>query len=382
MKSPGDIAERLARQWQQAPLRVERLLNRERWPLDIAIGKPSGADFSSNTAQVQAHVQRWRAVTNGEVLWAPVKYRAGAEAVSLPHTWRIRTPSEWVDASESAEIQEEFSRLGHIVGNVDSVFHELLVRERPLWQKKHVDEVVSAAKLASTLAPGVAAGRPLRLMAEAGVDTKFFERHATLITRLLDQRFCGAASEQGLHSFLNASDDSDHWVLVAPLDKSLLPFRRQRVATRELADTPLPGTHILIVENEQCIHLLPELPDTIAILGAGLDLNWLGSPAFDGKYLAYWGDMDTWGLSMLAGAKLQRPEIVPLLMTRALFDRYAEQSAVTEPVVARPTAPEGLDSVEADFYRHLIALSNGRLEQEYLPGGEVAVAVKAWRSSS
>ncbi|MFO6218086.1 DUF3322 domain-containing protein, partial [Pseudomonas aeruginosa] len=63
---------------------------------------------------------------------------------------------------------------------------------------------MATAQLATQLSPGCAQGRPLRLLAEHGVDTKFFERNAILLTKLLDERFEGAASEQGLTTFLDA----------------------------------------------------------------------------------------------------------------------------------------------------------------------------------
>lgn len=91
--------------------------------------------------------------------------------------------------------------------------------------------------------------------------------------------------------------------LVVPLQPELLPFKRLRLTTSELAETPLPASRLLVVENEQCVHLLPEvLPDTLAVLGSGLDLQWLVSAHLAGKQIAYWGDMDIWGLLMLARA--------------------------------------------------------------------------------
>ncbi|MNQ97953.1 hypothetical protein D3C85_1136250 [compost metagenome] len=220
----------------------------------------------------------------------------------------------------------------------------------------------------------------MRLLAEHGVDTKFFERNASLLTKLLDERFEGAASEHGLTTFLNAFEESSHWVLVVPLAPGILPFKRLRLTTAELAETALPGSRLLVVENEQCIHQLPQVPDTIAVLGAGLDLNWLASPQLADKQIAYWGDMDTWGLLMLARARLHQPAIKALLMEQALFERYASISAVAEPTKAQGVVPVGLLTDEAAFYRYLLAQERGRLEQEYLPRAQVELDIAVWVS--
>jgi hypothetical protein len=274
--------------------------------------------------------------------------------------------------------QRFLTLLERLVESVEEIFRPLLVRQRALWIKKDPEEVIATARLASTLSPGCARGRPLRLLAEHGVDTKFFERNSTLLTRLLDERFDGAATEQGLVNFLDALEENNHWVMAVPLEKGLLPFKRLRVTTSELAETELPGSRILVVENEQCIHLLPELLDTVAILGAGMDLQWLKSGQLDAKMIGYWGDMDSWGLLMLSRARQYRPTISPLLMTQVLFDRYSSESAVHEPVVAQPASPEGLTDTEVHFYQYLLNQECGRLEQEYLPKSEVERALSGW----
>ena len=210
------------------------------------------------------------------------------------------------------------------------------------------------------------------------MDTKFFERNGPLLTRLLDERFDGAASEQGLTTFLDAYEDSSHWVLVVPLSAGLLPFQRMRLTTAELAATPLPGSRLLVVENEQCIHQLPELPDTLAILGAGLDLQWLASPHLTGKQIGYWGDLDSWGLLMLARARQRQPEIQALLMSRALFDQHAPSSAVKEPTTGPAQPPAGLLPEEAALYAYLLEQERGRLEQEFIPQQSVQAVLTAW----
>lgn len=378
MKSPSEWRQRLARQWQQAAVREERLLSGDPWPLQLPIGKPSAKVFTQNPRAVQAHVEAWKKVDVGRVQWQPVNYRAGAEPVAMPITWRLNTPSEWVAAMDDRDISEEFSTLEQLVAEADERFRPLLIRQRSLWLKKPLEEVLNTLRLAQTLTPGCAHGQPLRLLAGHGVDTKFFERNGTLLTRLLDERFDSAASEQGLATFLDALDDSDHWVLVAPLSEGLLPFKRMRVTTRELAQTALPGARVLIVENEQCLHQLPELLDTVAILGAGLDLQWLGAEHWRTKAVGYWGDMDTWGLQILARARAYQPQLTPLLMSQALFERHAPGSAVPEPVPAQSTPPDGLTEREAAFYQHLLGTPRGRLEQEYLPPEAVKTALNGW----
>ncbi len=383
MKSPTDIGCSLARQWQRSSVRLDRLLNPASWPQRLNIGKPSARLFTDNIQVVLRHVENWRSVKVGKVDWEPVSYRAGLAPISLPMRWHLRSPSEWIAATDDPAVSQEYAQLEYLVEQVDSSFHALLVAQRSLWLTKPSEEVVATARLATQLSPGCAQGRPLRLLAEQGVDTKFFERNAILLTKLLDERFEGAASEQGLTTFLDAFEETSHWVLVVPLQPELLPFKRIRLTTSELAETPLPGSRLLVVENEQCVHLLPEtLPDTLAVLGAGLDLQWLASAHLAEKQIAYWGDMDTWGLLMLARARLHQPAVEALLMERELFDQHSVGSAVVEPTKAQELAPQGLMTDEADFYRYLLTQERGRLEQEYLPRMQVELAISKWFGES
>ncbi|MFU6865353.1 DUF3322 domain-containing protein [Pseudomonas paraeruginosa] len=249
MKSPTDISRSLARQWQRSSVRLERLLNPASWPQSLNIGKPSARLFTDNIQAVLRHVENWRSVNVGKVDWEPVSYRAGLSPISLPMRWHLRSPSEWIAASDDPRVSQEYAQLEYLVEQVDSAFHALLVAQRSLWLTKPSEEVVATARLATRLSPGCARGRPLRLLAEHGVDTKFFERNASLLTWLLDERFGGAASEQGLTTFLDAFEESSHWVLVVPLQPELLPFKRLRLTTAELAETPLPASRLLVVEK-------------------------------------------------------------------------------------------------------------------------------------
>ena len=388
MKSPEQLAQELARQWQRSDWREQHLLpGSGAWPLHLPMGAPGAQSFRDAGPALRQHLQAWKAVTEhgpGTVQWAPRSYRGASAPVDVPAQWTLARPSDAMAAMahfagrEYAGLAADHRALASVLAQVDAGFHRLLLRRLALWRQVPVEQVVTATRVALQLAPGCAAGKPLRALAVAGNDSKFFERHEALLKALLDERFGGEASRQGLSAFLGASMEGEHWVLVAPLADGLLPFRRLRVTTTELHTTALPARRILLVENERSLHQLPRpLPDTMAVLGSGLNLAWLAAPWLQQCDVAYWGDLDTWGLAMLATARRHLPQLHALLMDRTRFDAHAHL-AVPEPVHAPELAQDGLQPQEVALAQHLRSLEKGRLEQEFLPAEEVAGAVRQW----
>jgi hypothetical protein len=388
MKSPQQLATHLARQWQRSDWRGQHLLpGTVAWPVVLPIGAPDASTFRDAGAALRQHLQQWTAIATGgpgTVQWAARSYRGGAAPIDVPTHWSLARPSECIIAITRfagpghADIATNYQALATVLGTVDARFHRLLLRRLALWRHLPTDQVITATHVALQLEPGCAAGKPLRALAVAGNDSKFFERHDGLLKALLDERFGGEASRHGLAAFLDASPEGEHWVLVAPLADGLLPFRRQRVTTTELQATALPARRILLVENERSLHQLPTpLPDTIAVLGSGLNLAWLAAPWLQERSVAYWGDQDTWGLAMLAGARQHLPQLQALLMDRTTFDMHAHL-AVAEPVHAKNLPLHALQPQEAALAQHLQALAKGRLEQEFLPTAAVTHAVENW----
>ena len=381
MKSPTELKIKLGRQWESASWRESRLLRAEEaWPVVLSIGKPSPQAIRNDLDTVKRHVETWRQVKLGEVRWEPVRYRAAAEPVDVPVQWIIRRPTEWTAAAADSTMRQQFDYLSELVANSSPCFHSLLVRRRSLWRDKPLAEVIQATRLAMALSPNCAAGRPLRTLSLEGIDTKFFERNSRLMTSLLDARYDGEVSRFGLEIFLGAFIEGSHWLLVIDLDGSLLPFRKMRVASSDLMEVHLPGNRVLIVENESCQHQLPNLPDTIAILGAGFDLEWTRCDQLNSKSVAYWGDIDTWGLQFLGKARKNLPDLKALLMSREVFESNRD-STVIEPVVAAIDCPDGLVESERQLYSQLLEEQKGRLEQEFLSTQVVEQALRRWAES-
>jgi len=377
VRSPEQVGRLLAGQWYRTPTRLARLLSPESWPLVIPLARPPAAlAAGGGWAEVRAHLDAWRRVRVGTVEWGAVAYRGVGEPIEVPVRWVLESPSEWVAASGSDEVAAEHAALSRLVAGAHPRYRRFLVERRGLVVRHPEAEVATALAVAEQLSEGCAAGVPLRALPVAGIDTKFFERNRQLMTAALDVRFDGVVSEVGLEGFLGAAGPDGHWLLVADLDGSLLPYRRIRLTDGDVAAEGLPGQRLLVVENERCLHALPALAGTVAVLGAGLNLGWLGAATLAGHAVGYWGDVDTWGLVMLARARSVRPDLVPLLMDAGTFDGHDER-AVAEPRPAEaPVA--GLTASEAALFARLSSAVRGRLEQELLEPELVRDTVTRW----
>ena len=375
------LKQRLLNQWDNPDHRESRLIETfDAWPIALSIGRPDPQMPSKDAVRVKQHIETWRQVNVGEVQWRPARFPTLRESVNIPARWLLHNPKDWVDAIDEARVREEFRTIEALIAKTDPQFHSLLVRKRVLRQDKTIEEMVLASRLAMTLSPQCANGQPLRMLNFEGIDTKFFERNGRLITALLDVRFDEEVSRMGLENFLGAFSEGDHWLLVVDLDGSLLPFQKCRVPSCVLRETPLPGDRLLIVENETSLHQIPKLPNTIAVLGAGFDLNWTEGNWLTAKEVAYWGDIDTWGLRFLAKARLALPNLTALLMTAEVFEQHSKL-AVVEPIVAGTELPCGLTQSEQELYARLLKEPKGRLEQEFLPCSLTQKAITRWREN-
>jgi len=368
MKSIEKLRDKLCAQWLSADHREQRLLSDFDWPLSLNIGKPPPQLLFKQSTKVQRHLTEWRQQKIGRVEWLSVKYQSATQPIDIPSVWLFNNTEEWILACGDMSIKTEFNLLSQIIKQVDPMFHQLIIRHRSLWSGKNGDQqnnIIQCCQLAMQLEQGIAMQLPLRALSIEGIDSKFLENQRALLTQLLNIRFNGALQGKTLEDFLGATETGEHWLLVKPLADDLLPFELLRLRASELSKIKLPVKNLLIVENEQCHHLLPKLENTIAILGGGLNLSWLKNSNFNDKNIFYWGDIDTWGLKMLAIARQHQPHLKPILMDADTYNKH-QQFSVPEPTNAGLGCPKELTQKEKGLYRILLKSDNGRLEQERL----------------
>jgi len=366
MKSPKELSDTLARQWQSADHRELRLLTKTNWPIKLPIGKPAGSLLQKSPNTVREHIKSWRDEKIGIVQWQKQKFQSATLPINIPTHWIISSPSEWIRASRNKQVELDYHWLSEVISFVNPIYHKLLVRQSSIW-KRSKDNMIQCAELAMKLSPGMAEGKPIRSICINNIDTKFIENNSNLLTKLLNIRYNNTIKDNNLESFLNSSNNNEHWLIVLPMDDNLLPFKQLRLTTSELEHTNLPGSHLLIIENEQCRYQLPErLEQTIVVLGAGLDLNWLNNPSFKSKTIAYWGDIDSWGFRMLSMAKSALPELTSLMMDLDTYKLF-EDKAVKETESSIYLLKDKLNDKEISLYNKLISRdSKIRLEQEFI----------------
>ena len=377
LKIPDEVALTLARQWSKAEKRIEVMLDASLWPVRIKLPRPTHKVLTTRIGEVEQFLKSWRDVQTGRVIWSSASYRSLDKPLDIPEAYELQNRDEWILATCNKDIQQEYVKLGQVFEDVPAEYHELLLRCRHIVRNMSMRECVDACRVARSLTPGCATGVPLRAVSITDIDTKFIERHRSLITELMDLRYGGEVKTIGLESFIGCTPNRYQWLLVVDLDGELLSMEQMRVRDTELRERALPGHRVLIVENEQCVHLLPKLQGTLAILGAGMNLSWLESDWLKACDLGYWGDIDTWGLQMLSNARSKQPTLEAILMDHITYTTYGPAFAVPEPEV-QPETPSGLLSDERALFELLLESEKGRLEQEKLPHDYVDHTIRNW----
>ena len=140
----------------------------------------------------------------------------------------------------------------------------------------------------------------------------------------------------------------------------------------------LPATNILVVENMQSGLGLPRLTDTIVVFGGGKNVAWMDADWIKGKRVAYWGDLDTWGLAILSDVRAKVSSVTPLMMDIETISNFEDRMVIEpEPV---DVCPVTLSDAERDVFFGLKSgrFHSSRLEQERLSSDYIHLKVHEW----
>lgn len=212
------------------------------------------------------------------------------------------------------------------------------------------------------------------------VDTKFVERHQTVLARLLSAVLPTSAiveSERFEERFGLRYEQPQ--IRLRLLDESLrttlgVPFRDVALPSEEFQNLGWNNLRVLVSENKMTFLTLPCVPRTIGVWGAGNaaallhGVSWLADCE-----LFYWGDVDAQGFEILARLREAFPRTKSIMMDAATMTRFRDLCVAG--VVSNAQIRPQLTSAEEKAHQ-LVRASNLRLEQERIPNQFAATAIE------
>ncbi|WAR44943.1 Wadjet anti-phage system protein JetD domain-containing protein [Methylomonas rapida] len=237
--------------------------------------------------------------------------------------------------------------------------------------------------LIKQLIPAMGTGKYLRALPLVGVDTKFLETYGFLITDILDKIHNNAVSNAGgLLKWLACIAKPTAWLTIRPLCEDtkvrIGGFPVLQLSRDVLKQQALPAKNILVIENMESGLGLPSLPDTIAIFGGGKNVAWMEAVWLKSKNVAYWGDIDTWGLSILSDVRSKLSTVEVLMMDQETLDEH--KSRMVGERTSVNNLPKFLTDSEARIFSNLKNTDKfaSRLEQERLSPDYIKSRLEAW----
>ncbi len=359
----ADIAAKVRRRYDDGSLLREYARGAELEAIEIPLRGPRPSEVGDDLATARAWVTALDAGRHADRRYSLQWQTIGGRSIG-----RNQIPVRAVVSSYS----QAWTLLG-VTGDVRRLDEAISVaadlRDARTWIIENPHRALSVADdmpalvAAATWLKELGAGRYLREISAPGVDTKFAERHRSVLAGMMavsakPSRFHG---ELGLRS-------KPEFVRVRPgRSLSLTPgLTELAVRSEELEELPLAPASALVIENEITYLSVPVPPDGLVLWGKGFEVDRVGRlPWLRAVPLTYWGDLDTHGFAILDRLRAWLPQTQSLLMDRQTFlqhrDRWGSEERPTKAALTRLTPDEH------SLYRELVTDGFGeriRLEQE------------------
>lgn len=362
--TPDDIAAKVRRRWLDGSLLRALTASDELPAIDIALRGPKTADIGDDLDAVRAWIHRLDTGRRGDT-----RYALEWASIGGRHFGRNLVPTRAVVST--------FDQVWALLGVADEArrFQRVVAASAGLepvaaWALAHPHRAVELADEWERLVAAYiwledqrGSGRYLREISAPGVDTKFAERHRSVLAGMLGV----APSANGLLTGLGLRTKPELVRLrVCPSLGLPKPLTELAVRSDELAELDLAPRRVLVVENE-ITYLSAEVPDRgVVFWGKGFEVDRVGRlPWLTDVEVEYWGDLDTHGFAILDRLRAWLPQTRSVLMDRDTLlvhrDRWVVEVRPATSVLPR------LRSDEKDLYEDLVSDRLGdrvRLEQE------------------
>lgn len=402
-RSPGwttvaDLVDTLRRRWRRGAYLRAHAGGAAYEPVSLPVRAPKAADLTDRFEDVRRWVERFdaenRTGTTRQLFDIDRTSRRTRALGDNPLPARAHVPS--------------FDRLCRILGTGDEVARLDQVLE--LTRTAAVDDAGRAGLVAWAQAhprlaaehrevwPGLLAvvgwvvdqghdrsSLDLRHLDVPGIDTKFAERHRTVLRRLLEQVVPADRVDRSATTFAGRFGFRERstylrFRLLVPVPELPEAITEAELRVDELAKLPLSASTVFIVENRATYLAFPPVPQAMVVFGGGFGVTVLeGVPWLAQRELVYWGDIDTHGFDILDRLRRRVPGVRSLMMDRRTLLEHRIHVVVEERPTDKPLVT--LTSEEQSLYGDLIEDRFGpavRLEQERIRFSAVRRALEPW----
>ncbi|MBS9434780.1 DUF3322 domain-containing protein [Photorhabdus hainanensis] len=375
------------REWDNRSSLKDRLLGNKAFPIRVGLKPPKGNSAILDIAHFQRFIDEWRSFPYQDVVeWSSKNFRELSEQ-RIPTFVVIESMRHLIQflGNDALSRSKVWERNMKPFLRIDKDLYPALVKCIDIVEKLSLRDAELLAKLLPQLKQGLGEGQYLRALPLIGIDTKFLENHQILIEELADIIHKGAVSASGgLIAWLGCAINPKGWLTIRPLchaaTAALGGMPILQIPGELLRKHELPASNILVVENLQSGLSLPEMPDTIAVIGGGKNIAWMDAAWLRSKRVGYWGDIDTWGLFILSDARNKFVDIEPLMMDVETVKAH-EDRMVPEPNPVESN-PSSLNEDETNLFNNLISgrFQSSRLEQERLSSDYIRNKLMNWLS--
>lgn len=367
--TPEDIAAKVRRRWEDGSLLRASAAPTVFPAIGVPLRGPKPTELGDSLDAVRAWVDKLEAGRRGDT-----HYTLEWTTIGGRHFGRNRIPARAVVSTFSQAwallgVQEEVQRFDRVLSqSAGAEPVRAWVLAHPHRAVELADDWERLLAAHSWLDVHRGSGLYLREISAPGVDTKFAERHRSVLAGMLavPSSPTGFLAGLGLH----ARPDMVRLRVCPSLG---LPEPLTELAARpdELGGLRLAPRSTLVVENE-VTYLSVKVPaGGVVIWGKGFSVERVGRlPWLADTDVAYWGDLDTHGFAILDRLRAWLPQARSVLMDRRTLLAHRDRWVVEERPATSVLTRLGPD--EADLYADLVSDRFGdrvRLEQERIDWG-------------
>ena len=392
MKTPADVRALATKRFQRERLNALRealgCAVTTTWPWVVPLGRPTERDVLTNAQLVLAWRDAWvdaKASGDFEVETDVIAWRAiGTQTVPVRVLF-VNTKAIAKVAGLLPLWTQVVTRAKRFVALWPGI-EEAMVREWAMLADWSDDAVLALERVLTWFVDHPKSGLYLRQLPIEGVDTKWFtEPRKKVVQRLLvaireakesvplmaessealdpDTTFETVCGLKPLPKLIRARllDEVDQKVFYGLSDLSL--------PLDEWAQLPLHPEIVFISENLQTGLAFEAHPKSVVFFGLGAGVTQLAAiPWVRTARIIYWGDIDTYGLEILAQLRSVLPQTESVMMNRQTLEAF-RGLAVAENRQASGAHVEHLRENEREVFDALKMgdLARLRLEQQRIP---------------